>query len=34
MGNADDLVKEVADIVTDDISNDGIFNVFRKLRLI
>jgi hypothetical protein len=34
MGNAHEKLKEVADIVTDDIGNDGVFNACKKLGLI
>lgn len=34
MGNSCDLLKEAADIVTDDIDNDGFYNAFKKLNLI
>ncbi|MGS0972649.1 MAG: Cof-type HAD-IIB family hydrolase [Candidatus Izemoplasmataceae bacterium] len=34
MGNANDALKEKADFVTDDVTNDGIFNAFVKLGLI
>lgn len=34
MGNAYDELKEHADIVADDISNDGLFKVLKKLKLI
>lgn len=34
MGNANDKLKNAADIVTDDITNDGLANAFKKLGLI
>lgn len=34
MGNARDIVKEHADLVTDDIGDDGLYNAFVKLGLI
>ena len=34
MGNSKDLVKEAADIVADDISNDGLYKVFKDIGLI
>lgn len=34
MGNANDQLKEKADFVTDDVTNDGIYNAFLKLGLI
>ncbi len=34
MGNAVKELKEVADIITDDIDKDGFYNVFKKLKLI
>ena len=34
MGNAIDSVKERADLVTDDISRDGLFKAMQKLKLI
>lgn len=34
MGNADETLKKVADVVTDDISKDGVLNVFTKLGMI
>ncbi len=34
MGNASELVKEAADIVTDDVDKDGIYKLFKKLELI
>lgn len=34
MGNAAEHVKEISDIVTDDINEDGIYNAFKKLKLI
>jgi len=34
MGNADDSIKSIADMVTDSIDEDGIYNAFCKLHLI
>jgi Cof subfamily protein (haloacid dehalogenase superfamily) len=34
MGNAHESVKKAADIVCDDISNDGLYKVFKELKLI
>ena len=34
MGNALNEVKELADFVTTDVDNDGIWNAFKKLNLI
>ena len=34
MGNADPKVKEKADMVTDDLLHDGVFNAFKELHLI
>jgi Cof subfamily protein (haloacid dehalogenase superfamily) len=34
MGNAHPLAKEVADIVTDDVANDGIYKALKKINLI
>ncbi|MFK5884160.1 MAG: Cof-type HAD-IIB family hydrolase [Candidatus Izemoplasma sp.] len=34
MGNANEELKETADFVTDDISNDGLYKAFKKLKLI
>ena len=34
MGNAHDKLKEVADMVTDDIDKDGVYNACVKLGLI
>lgn len=34
MGNGGDGIKAVADMITDDVDHDGIFNAFTKLRLI
>ena len=34
MGNAEDEVKAVADYVTSDVTEDGIFNAFRQFNLI
>ena len=34
MGNAREEVKDIADMVTDDIHADGIYNAMKKLELI
>ena len=34
MGNAKDPVKEAADVVADDISNDGLYKIFKELKLV
>ena len=34
MGNASDEVKSVADIVTDSVDDNGIYNILRNLRVI
>ena len=34
MGNACEPLKKAADIITDSCSDDGIYNVFRKLKMI
>lgn len=34
MGNANDLLKEKADIVTDTIDNDGLYKAFKNLKLL
>jgi hydroxymethylpyrimidine pyrophosphatase-like HAD family hydrolase len=34
MGNANDKVKSSADIVAEHISDDGLYNVFKKLQII
>jgi Cof subfamily protein (haloacid dehalogenase superfamily) len=34
MGNAQKLLKEAADIIADDVNNDGFYKVFKKLKMI
>lgn len=34
MGNGGEEIKAVADMITDDVENDGLFNAFKKLNLI
>jgi hydroxymethylpyrimidine pyrophosphatase-like HAD family hydrolase len=34
MGNGSREIKEMADHVTDDVANDGLYNAFRHLKLI
>ena len=34
MGNATDRIKSIADMITDDIDNDGIYTAFKRLELI
>ena len=34
MGNGGEEIKEMADLITDDVDEDGLWNAFRKLDLI
>ena len=34
MGNSEDILKKVADYITDDVNNDGLYKAFRHFGLI